>query len=100
MQTIYYSTSNFIRHTGNLVDLNEFRRKQALAQQDSLARQLDRPQPEPAFQPRIVTIQPQAQTASRPRRKHRRDRLTWILDACASVGVVAMTLTFMLQVIS
>ena len=27
MQTIYYSTPNFIRHTGNVVDLGEYRRK-------------------------------------------------------------------------
>ena len=30
MQTIYYTTPNFIHHTGNVVDLNEYRRKLAL----------------------------------------------------------------------
>ena len=39
MQTVYYQTSNFIRHTGNVVDLNEYRRKMALAQEGSLAPQ-------------------------------------------------------------
>ena len=45
MQTMYYKTSSFIQHTGNVVDLEEYRRKAALAressslQQDSLARQ-------------------------------------------------------------
>ena len=37
MQTVYYQTSNFIRHTDNVVDLNEYRRKMALAQEGSLA---------------------------------------------------------------
>ena len=31
MQTIYYSTTNFIQHRGNLVDLDEFRWKLARA---------------------------------------------------------------------
>ena len=37
MQTIYYTTTNFIRHTDNVVDLSEYRRKMALAQEGSLA---------------------------------------------------------------
>ena len=32
MQTVYYTTSNFIRHTGNVVDLSEYRRKLAQAE--------------------------------------------------------------------
>ena len=63
MQTMYYKTSSFIQHTGNVVDLEEYRRKAALAressslQQDSLARQ---PQAalwpeEPAFQPVVLS---------------------------------------------
>ena len=39
MQTIYYTTPNFIHSTGNVVDLNEYRRKLALAQEGSLAPQ-------------------------------------------------------------
>ena len=27
MQTLYYSTSNWIRHTDNIVDLEQYRRK-------------------------------------------------------------------------
>ena len=27
MQTLYYTTENFIRHTGNVVDLAEYRRR-------------------------------------------------------------------------
>ena len=39
MQTTYYKTSSFIRHTGNIIDLTELRRRQELVQRDSLARQ-------------------------------------------------------------
>ena len=104
MQTMYYTTSNFIRHTGNVVDLTEYRRKQALAQEGSLA-----PQPKaedyaydfafqteekaPAWQPRVVENTP------RIRRANRRERRAWALDACASLGVLAMTLTFTLQIL-
>ncbi len=35
MQTLYFTTSNFIRHEGNLVDLTEYRRKLAAAQGQS-----------------------------------------------------------------
>ena len=34
MQTLYYTTGNFIRHTGNVVDLTEYRRRLAQAQQE------------------------------------------------------------------
>ena len=33
MQTIYYTTASFIRHTGNVVDLEDYRRKLALTQE-------------------------------------------------------------------
>lgn len=97
MQTIYYTTRNFIRHTGNLVDLNEFRRRQALALEDSLAR---KPQPvdwaapveEPSFQPQVLS-----RSSTRSRRAH---RFAWTLDACASLGVVVMTLAFALRVLA
>ena len=34
MQTMYYKTSSFIQHTGNVVDLEEYRRKAALAREN------------------------------------------------------------------
>ena len=81
MQTMYYKTSSFIQHTGNVVDLEEYRRKAALAressslQQDSLARQ---PQAalwpeEPAFQPVVLSSTPEE------RRRARRQRRAWSL---------------------
>ena len=32
MQTLYYNTDRYMRHTGNVVDLNEYRRKMAAVQ--------------------------------------------------------------------
>ena len=92
MRTMYYKTSNFIQHTGNLVDLDEFRRKTAAAQPDSLARQPEAepyPAEEPAFRPVVLEITPKAS---------RRERRAWALDACASLAVVLMTLLFALRV--
>ena len=97
MQTMYYKTSNFIQHTGNMVDLNEFRRRQAAAaQRDSLARQPEveayLPEEEPGFQPVVLTLSPEE------RRRTRRERRAWRLDAYASLAVVLMTLVFALRV--
>jgi len=109
MQTIYYSTPNFIRHTGNVVDLAEYRRKLSLAQEGSLAPQpqydencdydYDNPWPvRPEKKPplRLVTEAP-APTARRSRSRQRR---AWLLDICASLGIVAMTLTFTVQILT
>ena len=100
MQTMYYKTSNFIQHTGNVIDLTELRRQQAAAQQDSLARL-----PEVLFEeearetPEETGFQPVVLTLSQPqRRRARRARRAWTLDACASLAVVFMTLVFALRV--
>ena len=83
MQTMYYKTSNFIQHTGNMVDLNEFRRRQAAAApRDSLARQ-----------PEVEAYLPEE------RRRARRERQAWRLDACASAAVIVMTLAFLLRMV-
>lgn len=101
MQTMYYKTSNFIEHTGNLVDLGEFRRRQSLAQADSLARQpapfYGEPEPwqtseESGFRPVVLTL------SRSQRRRAREERQAWRLDACASLAVVFMTLIFALRV--
>ena len=98
MQTIYYTTPNFIRHTGNVVDLAEYRRKLELTQEGSLA-----PQPreeiclsagyeeEDREVPRLREI--------RPRRERKARRPLMMLDACASLCVVLMTITITLHVL-
>ena len=97
MQTMYYKTSNFIQHTGNIIDLAELRRRQAAAQRDSLARQPEveayLPEEEPGFQPVVLTLSPEE------RRRARRERQAWRLDACASAAVIVMTLAFLLRMV-
>lgn len=97
MQTMYYKTSNFIQHTGNIIDLTELRRKRELAQRDSLARQPEAEawylEEEPAFRPVVLTATPEE------RRRARRERRAWRLDVCASLAVIAMTLAFALRMI-
>jgi len=83
MQTLYYTTSNFIRHTDNLVDLSEYRRKLAEARQPQMAWQEEEDEPA-AYQPR-------------PRRsRQRRERRAALLDMWASMGVLVMTVSFTL----
>jgi len=102
MKTMYYQTSHFISHTDNLVDLGEYRSKLEQVQRDSLAR---RREPlyealeaeadgaeEPGFQPVVLTMSPGQ------RRRVRRERRSWTLDACASLAVVLMTLVFVMRV--
>ncbi len=97
MQTMYYKTSNFIQHTGNIIDLSELRRRQAAAQRDSLARQPEveayLPEEEPGFRPVVLTLSPEE------RRRARRERQAWRLDACASAAVIVMTLAFLLRMV-
>jgi len=90
MQTMYYTTNNFVRHTGNIVDLSEYRRKLALAQEASCVEQ------EPAESAmRAQGLEP------RPRRSaaRRQERRAMALDMWASMGVLVMTLTFTLHVL-
>ena len=97
MKTMYFKTSNFIQHTGNMIDLAELRRRQALAQRDSLARQPEveayLPEEEPGFRPVVLTLSPEE------RRRARRERQAWRLDACASAAVIVMTLAFLLRMV-
>ena len=111
MQTIYYTTANFVRR-GNIVDLEDYRRRLALTQEGSLA---PRPRedlspweeaagPEEARAgeyeaapgedaPRLCTLRPRADSPIM--RRERRERCALLLDMWASVGVLAMTLAFL-----
>lgn len=100
MQTVYYNTSNFIQHQGNVVDLEDFRRRTAAAQRDSLARQMEEDfwREEPAeredsgFCPVVLTLD------KKTRCRLRRERTAWMLDVWASAAVMLMTLVFVLRV--
>ena len=78
METIYFTTSNFIRHKGNVIDLTEYRRK--LAQ---------------ATAPKVEVL-PQAEevVAPRQRTEHRRYRPGMLLDCAASLALIVTALTF------
>ena len=82
MQTMYYTTRNFIRHTDNVVDLTEYRRRLARAEQEQT---LD-------FSVDCDETPVQA-AVSAPRRS------TLLLENCASFGIIVMTLVFTMQVI-
>lgn len=93
MQTVYYATSNYIRHEGNLVDLSEFRRKLTLTQEGSLAPRLEHhSQPAPVQKPQLTLL-----PSTGKKRGRRREWAAWVLDACASLGVIVMTLSFALN---
>lgn len=107
MQTIYTTTANFVRHQGNLVDFQEYRRRLALTQEGSLA-------PSPREEslhweegcarelpgeeaPRLYALEPRQE--ARPSRRERREHRALVLDVWASLGVVVMTLAFTLQLV-
>ena len=108
MKTIYYTTANFVRRSGNLVDLEDYRRRLALTQEGSLA-----PRPREDFSrweeaagpacppredaPRLCTLQPRAD--SPVARRARRERRALLLDMWASVGVLAMTVAFLVYLV-
>ena len=78
MQTIYFTTTNFIRHQGNVVDLTEYRRKLALAQGDA--------------QP----VEEEVEFIPRPRTNHRRRKVLshMALDYAASLALIITALSF------
>ena len=90
MQTLYYTTNNFVRHTGNVVDLGEYRRKLERMQADHLRWQ----ECGETEEEELVEVQP------RPRRsQQRRERKAAMLDMWASMGILVMTVTFTLYVL-
>ena len=84
MQTLYYSTSNWIRHTDNIVDLEQYRRKLSKAEDSQTEETSEQ------------TLLPQS-AAPRVRRSRQARRHALFLDACASMGILVMTLTFALR---
>ena len=90
MRTTHTACSYPAPRQNNLVDLAQFRRRQAMAPRDSgRSSGLWR---EAGFCPVVLTL-------SLPeRRRARRERQAWRLDLCASLAVVVMTLAFTLRV--
>ena len=82
MQTIYASTPHYMRHTGNLVDLAEYRRR--LERADAPAAPCHAPEP-PA----------PVQRTRRSRSAHLSPGL--LLDYCASAAILVMTVMVAVQ---
>lgn len=81
MQTMYYTTRNFIRHTDNVVDLAEYRRRLSRAQQEQ------------ALDFEVDCEDAPVTAVATPRRS------TLLLENCASFGIIVMTLAFTMQVL-
>lgn len=80
MQTIYFTTSNFIRHTGNLVDFAEYRRRM---EQGSGAPSRPVP-PRRAEEPALPRIRIGGRSGILP-------------DFCISAAVLLLTATVMIR---
>lgn len=97
METKFHKLSRFSRRTSNVVDLAEFRRRQLLSQRDSLARKPESAfwdtEENPSFLPVVLSI------SSAERRRARQQRRAWMLDVCASVSVILMTVVFALRML-
>ena len=104
MQTLYYSTSNWIRHTDNIVDLEQYRRKLSQAEDHQPAEGpelivLPQPyHPLPALGPELMFLPPPSPHPTP--RLNRLRRRALLLDAWASMGVLVMTLTFALRALA
>ena len=85
MQTIYYETSNFIRHEGNLVDLAAYRQKLAAVSGGKWS-------PAPEGSPGLVPEESPAQRRAR-RTGRRLRRAALALDFCASAAIVVLTVS-------
>ena len=83
MQTVYFTTSNFIRHEGNMVDLTEYRRKLALAQGQAEPETEEKPVP-----------------PVRTRTNHQRKGFStgMALDYAASVALIVTALSFAISI--
>ena len=97
MQTTYYKSYRSAPHAGNIIQLSQLRRRQDLAQRDSLARQPEEErwasETDSLFRPVVLTITPEE------RRRARQERRAWRLDACASLAVILMTAAFPLRML-
>ena len=97
MQTIYYETSSFIRHQGNVVDLGAYRQRLAAVSGETwtVSQPVEAPAAEAEEAAPVLTLVPPVSPAvqrERRRRKHVR-RFGMFLDFAASAAIVVFTLT-------
>ena len=91
MQTIY-TTSYRLGVRDNIIDLNAYRRQ--------LEQSMEQPEEEIEVEPLLWSSE-RERTEERPqRRSHRAARAgAWLMDVCASAGVLAMTVAFTMHVL-
>ena len=99
MQTMYYTTRNFIRHESNVVDLGEYRRRLELAHTSLAPDYLEQAEEPQAEIVPLRLVREGEELPPRVRRSEKRARKAWFLDICASLSVLAMTTAFTLTVI-
>ena len=99
MQTIYYKTSNYIRHQGNVVDLGDYRTRL-----DAVSGGHWVPEAELVEEPWEAAPAAELYVMERPRpaapvrkKKSRRAELRFIMDICASTAVLLLTMTAVMQ---
>ncbi len=100
MQTIYYQTSSFIRHEGNVVDLAMYRSKLSAVSGGDWPTPEELPQPVRAQEPApLLTLVPEESAAAQTSRRRKRQvrRLGVTLDLCVSLAILAMTVTAVVQ---
>ena len=91
MQTIY-TTSYRLGVRDNIIDLNAYRRQ--------LEQSMEQPEEEIEVEPLLWSSE-RERAEERPRRRtHRAARAgAWLMDVCASAGVLAMTVAFTMHIL-
>lgn len=101
METTYFKTSHYIRHEGNVVDLGTYRRKlAAVSGEDWRAVRAPEFDEEERSAPDtgLYVLEPEEAPGNAARkRKHRGGRAALCLDMGASMAVIALTLTALVQ---
>lgn len=97
MQTTYYKTSNYIRHEGNVVNLSAYRNWP-----DAVSGGPWTPGAEPTEAPweasaAALYVVAQSRPAAKRRKKRQGSDLRFWLDVCASMSVLLLTMTAVLQ---
>lgn len=89
MQTIYTTSYRLGIRTDNIIDLNEYRRK--------LGQVVEPPAEEIEVNPLLWARERKEKV---PRPQHRGMSISaWVLDICASAGVLAMTIAFTMHIL-
>ena len=82
--------------TANIIDLTELRRRRALDRRDSLVRETEElwvPEEPSGFRPVVLTA------TREERRRARRERWGWYLEACACLSLILTAAALTLRIL-